>query len=83
MKNFLKVAKVSFMVMACALFLGIGIKAEAAPGKVANLKQVGANSGSVTIDWDVPAGDVRAYLVEWCQSSTFTGTTYGYAQCLP
>ncbi len=80
MKNFLKVAKVSFMVMACALFLGIGIKAEAAPGKVANLKQVGANSGSVTIDWDVPAGDVRAYLVEWCQSSTFTGTTYGYAQ---
>ncbi len=79
MKNFLKVAKVSLMVMACALFLGIGIKAEAAPGKVTGLKQTDANSGSVTIRWDEAEGDVAAYLVEWCQSSTFTGTTYGYA----
>lgn len=32
MKNIFKAARVGLMVMVCALFLGIGIKAEAAPG---------------------------------------------------
>ncbi len=77
MKNFLKVAKVSFMVMACALFLGIGIKAEAvAPGKVVP-KQTAANSGAVQVEWDVPSGDIAKYEVEWCQDRSFQGSTYG------
>lgn len=76
MKNFFKVAKVSFMVMACALFLGIGIKAEAvAPGKVVP-KQTGANSGAVQVEWDAPAGDVVLYEYEYCKDKSFTGATY-------
>lgn len=80
MKNFLKVAKVSFMVMACALFLGIGIKAEAvAPGKVVP-EQTDANSGAVQVEWDAPSGDIAAYEVEWCQDKTFQGSTYGNSE---
>ncbi len=76
MKNFLKVAKVSLMVMACALFLGIGIKAEAAPGKVTGLKQTAANSGAVAVEWTEPQGSVIGYQLEWCQDKSFTGSTY-------
>ncbi len=83
MKNFFKVAKVSLMIMMCALFLGIGIKAEAALGKVAGVTQVadGAdekNAGkyAVGIQWTALQG-ADAYLVEYCESGkNFTGNTY-------
>ena len=85
MKNFFKVAKVSLMIMMCALFLGIGIKAEAALGKVAGVTQIAddvdeKNPGkyAVGIQWTALPG-AEAYLVEYCESGkNFIGTTYQY-----
>lgn len=78
MKNFFKAAKVGLMIMVCALFLGIGIKAEAAPGPVTGLKQTadGQDSGKyvVKMEW---TGTADAYVVEYCvKGSNFEGTTY-------
>lgn len=78
MKNFFKAAKVGLMIMVCALFLGIGIKAEAAPGPVTGLKQTadGQDSGkyAVKMEW---SGTADAYMVEYCvKGSNFEGTTY-------
>lgn len=76
MRNFFIVTKVSFMVMACALFLGIGIKAEAAvPGRVVP-EQTDANSSEVQVKWAAPSGDVVFYEYEYCQDKSFTGATY-------
>lgn len=83
MKNFFKVAKVGLMVMVCALFLGIGIKADAALGKVANLEQVAdgadeqaAGKYKVGIQWTAVQG-ADAYLVEYCEKGqNFKGNTY-------
>lgn len=83
MKNYLKIAKLGLMVMACALFLGIGIKAEAAPGKVLNVKQTGATSGGVGIKWDVPEGTIAKYIVELADNKKFTGATYVTDDILP
>lgn len=86
MKNFFRVAKVGLMIMVCALFLGIGIKADAALGKVTGLTQIAddvdeKNAGkyAVGIQWNALSG-VDAYLVEFCESGkNFTGDTYRYA----
>lgn len=76
MKNFLKFAKVSLMVMACALFLGIGMKAEAAPGTIIGLKQTGANGGAVSVEWQVPANtDPAVYVVMMCENEKMEGDT--------
>ena len=69
--------------MVCALFLGIGIKADAALGKVANLEQTadGADAQAsgkcaVKIQWTALQG-VDGYVVEYCESGkNFTGSTY-------
>lgn len=76
MKNFLKIAKVSFMIMVCALFLGIGIKAEAAPGAVTNLKQEDDSNTSIVVSWTAPQGSVAGYVIEYCENSNFEGNTY-------
>lgn len=76
MKSFLKMAKVGFMVMVCALFLGIGMKAEAAPGAVTNLRQIKHDVDAVQIEWAAPQGDVAKYKVEFCDNSGFEGSSY-------
>lgn len=76
MKSFLKVAKVSFMVMVCALFLGIGIKAEAAPAAVTNLRQTADDVDAVKVEWAAPQGDVAGYKIEFCDNTAFTGNGY-------
>ncbi len=80
MKNFFKVAKVGLMIMVCALFLGIGIKADAALGKVTNLEQKDDGTDSsgkyaVQMQWTaLPGAD--AYVVEYCEKGkNFTGDT--------
>lgn len=81
MKNFFKVAKVGLMVMVCALFLGIGIKAEAALGPVTGVTQ--ADDGTdqngkyaVKMEW---TGTSDTYMVEYCEKGkNFTGDTYDY-----
>lgn len=79
MKSFLKVAKVSFMVMVCALFLGIGMKAEAAPGAVTNLRQTKDDVDAVQVEWAAPQ-DVKTYQFEWCENAQFQGSTYKSAK---
>lgn len=83
MKNFFKVAKVGLMVMVCALFLGIGIKADAALGKVANLEQTDDGTDAQTpgkyavkIQWAALQG-ADGYVVEYCEKGqNFKGNTY-------
>lgn len=81
MKNIFKAARVGLMLMVCALFLGIGIKAEAAPGAVTGLKQTddGMDQNykyAVKMQW---TGTSDTYLLEYCDKGTnFQGLTYGY-----
>lgn len=78
MKNFFKAAKVGLMIMVCALFLGIGIKAEAA-SPVTGLKQIAHTYTGVGVQWNALSGvDLAGYKVEWCENTSFTGTTYSY-----
>lgn len=83
MKRFLKFVKVCMLTSVCALLLGVGIKAEAAaPSQVTGLKQVGDSSSKIAISWNIPGGDAHGYLVEWCQSKSFSGATYGVGQTM-
>ncbi len=82
MKSFLKVAKVSFMVMVCALFLGIGIKAEAAPAAVTYLRQTADDVDAVKVEWNAPQGDVAGYKMEFCNNNRFEGNGYASGSTL-
>lgn len=80
MKNIFKAARVGLMVMVCALFLGIGIKAEAAPGAITGLRQTEDGRDkygkyAAKMEWN-GAADTDVYLVEYCEKGTnFQGTT--------
>lgn len=71
MRNLFKVAKVTTLALVCTLFLGIGMKAEAA----SSVQQVDDSSSSVSISW---TGSAEKYLVEYCQNKYFSGSTYRY-----
>ncbi len=71
MRKFWNVAKVSMMAFIGVLFLGAGMKAEAA-GAATNVKQVGADSSRVQVDFTRPA-DEAGFFLECSQSKTFTG----------
>lgn len=78
MKNFFKAAKAGLMIMVCALFLGIGIKAEAA-NQITGLKQTNHSYTAVQVEWNALSGvDLVGYKVEWCENASFTGATYSY-----
>lgn len=76
MKNFVKFSKVSMLALLCALFLGVGIKAEAAPGSVQKVEQTGHSTSAVRVEWpNVSVGSPAGYKVEWSESQTFTSPT--------
>ena len=79
MKNFYKVAKVSLMVFVCALFLGIGIQAEAAEGQVGGLEQTAHGYNRVLVEWtDIEDVAHAGYRVDICENKNFEGDTYAY-----
>lgn len=73
-KGVVRFSKVWMLALLCVLFLGVGIKAEAAPGQVTGVKQTGYASNGVEVVWNNTSGASK-YLVEWCENNQFTGTT--------
>ena len=64
------------LTLLCVLFLGVGIKAEAAPGAVQKVEQTGHSTSAVEIEWpNVSVGSPVGYKVEWSESQTFTNPT--------
>ncbi|MCI8484363.1 MAG: fibronectin type III domain-containing protein [Lachnospiraceae bacterium] len=72
MKNLVKFSKAWMLALLCVLFLGVGIKAEAAPGTVTGLKQTGHNTTAVQVEWK-KVTDAAKYKVEYCENSSFSG----------
>ena len=73
MKKLWNVSKVCTLVLMCVLFLGIGIKAEAAaPGQVTGLKQTNASTGYVYVSWNAVIGNDIEYKVELSADKNFT-----------
>ncbi|MEY8391785.1 hypothetical protein D3Z36_13855 [Lachnospiraceae bacterium] len=71
-----KFSKLWMLALMCVLFLGVGIKVEAAPGQVTGVKQEADATYGVGLSWNgVP--DVASYSIEWCEDLTFMGTSYG------
>lgn len=67
-----KYVKAGLLLAVCMLFLGMGIKAEAAaPAKVTGLKQEGTANGSVKVKWDAAIGDKIGYKVQLCADNGF------------
>lgn len=72
MKELWKYLKVSLLLMVCTLFLGAGIKAEAAtPPKVGNLRQTSASKNSVSLKWDAIVDNDIEYKVQLCADNQF------------
>lgn len=72
MKELGKYLKVSFLLIVCTLFLGAGIKADAAaPPKVEGLKQTSASKSSVSLKWDAVIGDDIEYKLQLCADNRF------------
>ncbi|MCI9082869.1 MAG: fibronectin type III domain-containing protein [Lachnospiraceae bacterium] len=74
MKSLVKFSKVWMLALLCVLFLGVGIKAEAAPGQVTGLKQTNYDTSAVQIGWNNVTGATE-YLVEYSENNSFTGTS--------
>lgn len=75
MKKFLKSARIGTLALLAVLFLGAGMKTEAAaPGQVTGLKQTNAISNAVLLDWIEPAG-VAGYKIEVSSSAAMTNPT--------
>ncbi len=74
MKSILKFSKVWMLALLCVLFLGIGIKSEAAPGTVNGVKQTRYGVNAVEVSWSDTSG-ANKYLVELCDNKQFTGTS--------
>lgn len=80
MKKLWNVSKVCTLVLMCALFLGIGIKAEAAaPGQVTGLKQTDAGTKWVDITFNALLDNNAKYEIQL--SSTATGTFTKWTTC--
>ncbi len=71
-----KFSKLWMLALMCVLFLGVGIKAEAAPGQVTGVKQTGysVNPICVRVEWNTVSGADK-YLVEWSDNAAFSGTS--------
>ncbi len=75
MKNFVKSTKTWMFALLCVLFFSIGIKAEAAPGTVSNVKQTNDTVNTVTIEWTAATvGSPTLYEVNAYDNSSCTGT---------
>ncbi len=74
MKSLVKFSKVWMLALLCVLFLGVGMKAEAAPGRVEGLEQTNYDTGAVEIGWKDVSGSPK-YLVEYCENNSFTGSS--------
>lgn len=67
-----KYARICFMAAVCALFLGAGMKAEAAPAKVENLEQVGNNGDNgIELRWNAVPGEKIRYRIEYSLDKKF------------
>lgn len=73
-KNFLLLLLATVLIS--ILFCCRGTDAKAAPEKVMNVRQTGADSNSLTISW-TPAGHAFRYQIEYCETAGFHGNTYG------
>ncbi len=77
MKNFIKSSKTWMFALLCVLFFSIGIKAEAAPGTVANVKQTGHNSSAVQVEWTpTTVGSPTQYQLKVYENKACTGDPY-------
>lgn len=79
MRRLFEFSKVCMLALMCVLFLGLGLKAEAAPGTISKVVQTNADSTNIEVEWsNVTSGDAVKYKVEWCDNKNFTGTSYYY-----
>ncbi len=77
MKNFIKSSKTWMFALLCALFFSIGIKAEATPGTVTNVTQIGANSSTVQVEWTpTTVGTPKLYQLKVYENKACTGSPY-------
>ena len=75
MKNFVKSTKTWMFALLCVLFFSIGIKAEAAPGTVTNVKQTGHGLSAVQVEWvATTVGNPTEYIAKAYENQTCTGT---------
>lgn len=71
MRKLSKYVKAGLLLAVCMLFLGMGMKAEAAPAKVTGLKQVDAGSASVDVKWETVFGNGVQYKAQICADNRF------------
>lgn len=79
MKSLWKFTRICTMALMCVLFLGFGIKAEAAPGQVTGVKQTDAGTSSVDITFNALLDNNARYEIQI--SSSATGTFSKWTTC--
>lgn len=78
MKCFKEHMKLCMLALMCILFLGVGIRAEAAPGTVTGLEQEDGNDTIAVVQWDAPLEEFSeeyTYRLEWCSRQDFVGAS--------
>ena len=51
MRRLFEFSKVCMLALVCVLFLGLGLKAEAAPGTISKVVQTNADSTNIEVEW--------------------------------
>lgn len=72
MREAWKHLKLCVLLAMCVLFLGAGVKAQAAPAQVQGVEQTRDSSGSVTVSWDVLVADGIKYKIELSADRAFS-----------
>ncbi len=74
MRKVWKIVKLYTMMIVSILFLGVGMKSEAAVvGRTSGLKQTFAGPNRIEISWKAVIGNNIRYKVELCENKNFTG----------
>lgn len=74
MKCFKEHMKLCMLTLMCILFLGVGIRAEAAPEKVTGFRQEDGNDTIAVVQWDYISEEYE-YRLEWCDRQDFVGAS--------
>ena len=74
MKCFKVHMKLCMLTLMCILFLGVGIRAEAAPEKVTGFRQEDGNDTIAVVQWDYISEEYE-YRLEWCDRQDFVGAS--------
>lgn len=72
MRELWKYWKAGLLLVACTLFLGAGMRAEAAaPAQVTGVEQVYSSTGSIGVKWNAVLGNNVQYKSQICADSRF------------